>query len=105
MKKPTQHLIAEVLRRHARTELTIGIDLGDVVVVGERIGDLALIKANSGWLIDTGVASTCFLRLFGAQGLHRVDFGGAPCGYPRGSDGHYGNGGNCDGDSHRVERT
>jgi len=27
MKKPTQHLIAEVPRRHARTELTIGIDL------------------------------------------------------------------------------
>jgi hypothetical protein len=49
-------------------------------LVGERIGDLALIKANSGWLIDTGVASTYFLRLFGAQGLHRVDFGGAPCG-------------------------
>jgi transposase len=30
MKKPTQHLIAEVARRHAKTELTIGIDLGDV---------------------------------------------------------------------------
>src|SRR5579871_1515992 len=30
MKKPTQHLIAEVPRRQARTELTIGIDLGDV---------------------------------------------------------------------------
>jgi transposase len=30
MKKPTQHLIAEVPRRHARTELTVGIDLGDV---------------------------------------------------------------------------
>ena len=30
MKKPTQYLMAEVPRRHARTELTIGIDLGDV---------------------------------------------------------------------------
>src|ERR1700747_3407870 len=30
MKKPTHHLIAEVPRRHVRTELTIGIDLGDV---------------------------------------------------------------------------
>jgi transposase len=30
MKKRAQHLIAEVPRRQARTELTIGIDLGDV---------------------------------------------------------------------------
>jgi len=30
MKKPTKHLIAEVPRRHAQTELTVGIDLGDV---------------------------------------------------------------------------
>jgi hypothetical protein len=30
MKKPTQHLIAEVARRHAKIELTIGIDLGDI---------------------------------------------------------------------------
>src|SRR5271170_2490536 len=30
MKKTTQHLIAEVPRRQAKTELTIGIDLGDV---------------------------------------------------------------------------
>ena len=30
MKKPAQHLIAEVLRRHAKVEITIGIDLGDV---------------------------------------------------------------------------
>jgi transposase len=30
MKKPTQHLITEIPHRHARTELTIGIDLGDV---------------------------------------------------------------------------
>jgi transposase len=30
MKKPAQHLIAEVPRRQARPELTIGIDLGDV---------------------------------------------------------------------------
>jgi transposase len=30
MKKPAQHLIAEVPRRHARVEMTIGIDLGDV---------------------------------------------------------------------------
>jgi hypothetical protein len=29
MKKLTQHLIAEVPRRHAGTELTISIDLGD----------------------------------------------------------------------------
>jgi transposase len=29
MKNPAQHLIAEVPRRHARTELTVGIDLGD----------------------------------------------------------------------------
>jgi hypothetical protein len=29
-KKPAQHLIAEVPRRHARVEITIGIDLGDV---------------------------------------------------------------------------
>jgi hypothetical protein len=34
--------------------------------LGKCIGDLPLIKANSGWLIDTGVASTCFQRLFGA---------------------------------------
>jgi hypothetical protein len=30
MKKPTQRLIAEVARRHAKVEMTIGIDLGDV---------------------------------------------------------------------------
>jgi transposase len=30
MKKPLQHLIAEVPRRAARVEMTIGIDLGDV---------------------------------------------------------------------------
>jgi transposase len=30
MKRPAQHLIAEVPRRHARVEITIGIDLGDV---------------------------------------------------------------------------
>jgi hypothetical protein len=30
MKKPTQHLIAEVPRKLSHVELTIGIDLGDV---------------------------------------------------------------------------
>ena len=30
MKKPAQHLIAEVTRKRAKAELTIGIDLGDV---------------------------------------------------------------------------
>ena len=30
MKKPLQHLIAEVPRKRYRVELTIGIDLGDV---------------------------------------------------------------------------
>ena len=30
MKKPAHHLIAEVPRKHAKVELTIGIDLGDV---------------------------------------------------------------------------
>jgi hypothetical protein len=30
MKKPAQHLIAEVPCRQARVEMTIGIDLGDV---------------------------------------------------------------------------
>ena len=30
MKKPSQHLIAEVPRRRAKVEMTIGIDLGDV---------------------------------------------------------------------------
>lgn len=30
MKKPAQHLIAEVSRRRAKVEITIGIDLGDV---------------------------------------------------------------------------
>ena len=30
MKKPAQHLIAEVPRRQAKFEITIGIDLGDV---------------------------------------------------------------------------
>jgi transposase len=30
MKKPAQHLIAEVPRRQAKFEMTIGIDLGDV---------------------------------------------------------------------------
>ena len=30
MKKPAQHLIAEVSRRQAKVEITIGIDLGDV---------------------------------------------------------------------------
>ena len=30
MKKPSQHLIAEVPRRQAKVEITIGIDLGDV---------------------------------------------------------------------------
>jgi transposase len=30
MKKTTQHLIAEVSRRHSVVELTVGIDLGDV---------------------------------------------------------------------------
>src|SRR6202035_3219613 len=30
MKKPAQHLIAEVPRRQAKVEITIGIDLGDV---------------------------------------------------------------------------
>jgi hypothetical protein len=30
MKKPSQHLIAEVPRRPARVEMTIGIDLGEV---------------------------------------------------------------------------
>ncbi len=31
MKKPAQHLIAEVPRRRAKVEMTIGIDLGDVL--------------------------------------------------------------------------
>src|ERR1700722_20152460 len=30
MKKPSQHLIAEVPRKRGQVELTIGIDLGDV---------------------------------------------------------------------------
>ena len=30
MKKPAQHLIAEVPRRQAKVEMTMGIDLGDV---------------------------------------------------------------------------
>jgi len=30
MKKPAHHLIAEVPRKRAKVELTIGIDLGDV---------------------------------------------------------------------------
>src|ERR1700761_7494052 len=30
MKKPSQHLIAEVSRKDGQVELTIGIDLGDV---------------------------------------------------------------------------
>jgi hypothetical protein len=30
MKKPAQHLIAEVPRRQAKVEITIGVDLGDV---------------------------------------------------------------------------
>ena len=30
MKKPAQHLIAEVSRRQTKMEMTIGIDLGDV---------------------------------------------------------------------------
>jgi transposase len=30
MKKPAQHIIAEVPRRQAKVEITIGIDLGDV---------------------------------------------------------------------------
>jgi transposase len=30
MKKPAQHLIAEVPRRQPRFAMTIGIDLGDV---------------------------------------------------------------------------
>jgi transposase len=30
MKKPAQHLIAEVPHRHARVEITLGIDLGNV---------------------------------------------------------------------------
>ena len=30
MKKPTQHLIAEVPRKRGKVELAIGIDLGDV---------------------------------------------------------------------------
>jgi transposase len=30
MKKPAQHLIAEVPRRQRKVEMTIGIDLGDV---------------------------------------------------------------------------
>jgi transposase len=30
MKKRSQHLVAEVPRRPARVEITIGIDLGDV---------------------------------------------------------------------------
>ena len=30
MKKPSQHLIAEVPRRQRKVEMTIGIDLGDV---------------------------------------------------------------------------
>src|SRR5690349_3955243 len=30
MKKPAHHLIAEVSRKRAKVELTIGIDLGDV---------------------------------------------------------------------------
>ncbi len=30
MKKPAQHLIAEVPRMQAKVEMTIGIDLGDV---------------------------------------------------------------------------
>jgi predicted NBD/HSP70 family sugar kinase len=30
MKKTAQHLIAQVPRRQARAEMTIGIDLGDV---------------------------------------------------------------------------
>ncbi|MEG9435099.1 hypothetical protein JAO29_02805 [Edaphobacter sp. HDX4] len=29
MKKPTQHLIAEVPPKYSKVELTIGIDLGD----------------------------------------------------------------------------
>jgi len=30
MKKPAQHFIAEVPRRQAKVEMTVGIDLGDV---------------------------------------------------------------------------
>ena len=30
MKKPTQHLIAEVARRQRKVEMTIGIEFGDV---------------------------------------------------------------------------
>ncbi|NYF54005.1 hypothetical protein HDF12_004404 [Edaphobacter lichenicola] len=33
MKKPAQHLIAEVLRKRGQFELTIGIDLGDAPAV------------------------------------------------------------------------
>ncbi len=33
MKKPAQHLIAEVPRRRSKVEMTISIDLGDVLGV------------------------------------------------------------------------
>ncbi len=36
MKKPAQHLIAEVSRRQSKVEMTIGIDLGDVEAITAR---------------------------------------------------------------------
>jgi transposase len=41
MKNSTQHLIAEVSRRQARVEMTIGIDLGDVWSHYCKLNDIA----------------------------------------------------------------
>jgi hypothetical protein len=46
----------------------------------EYLGDLPLSRPNHLDGSSTLGASTCFLRLFGAQGSHRVDLGCAPCG-------------------------
>jgi transposase len=50
MKKPTQHLIAEVARRHVKTELTIGIDQDGEVVDRGRFRTTA--NAIEKWFKD-----------------------------------------------------
>ncbi len=65
LRKPSQHLIAEVPRRQAKVEITIGIDLGDVWSHygalnqdGEVVdrGRFRTLKAIEKWFTDVAPA-------------------------------------------------
>jgi hypothetical protein len=78
MKKPAQHLIAEVPRRRAKLEMTIGVDLGDVWShyctlnqdgeVVDRGRFRTTPKAIEKWFTDIATES----RLFGPNSFKRL---------------------------------